>query len=119
MVRRLPAAKLEVHDPVHAYLPHVLQALGADVLSQLHAEARGHVGLGVIEPSRPGRRAAKATPRQSSSRRPPPPPPAGGRHSTTHDHAVFSVNKQKVMTFASKCCCLSVVILGSKEVDIS
>lgn len=50
MVGRLPAAELEVYDPVHADLPDVLQPLRADVLPQLHAEAGRHVRLVVREP---------------------------------------------------------------------
>lgn len=43
VIGRVPAAELEVDNPVHADLPNVLQPLRADVLPKLHAKAGGHV----------------------------------------------------------------------------
>ena len=49
MVRRLPRAKLDVHDPVHPNLLDGLEPLVVDVLPQLHREAGGGGVLGPVE----------------------------------------------------------------------
>ena len=56
MIRRLPGAKLNIHDSVHPDLPDGLEPLVVDVLPQLHREAGGGgvlgpVELGGVEPS--------------------------------------------------------------------